>query len=949
MPYGYYRRRRRGYRRPYRFRYRRRWAARRQRYWSWRLRRPIYRWVRGTRRRRAFISRARRARIRKLRFLRWRNRWKYQRPVPIREFMPSVQVRCKIKGYGPLMYFNGKQLAWPFIDPQSYGYLGGGITFLDFTLNWLYMENLRKHNTWSRSNYGFEYGRFLGAKFVFYRHDNVSYIVKYFQGRQVTPQQTYMDIHPGILYGQKHRVIVAANDRVPFSRRFKRKRLRIRPPKNMTTEWYPLCYLGEHILVRLGATIADFLHPFQQCHSDETFFYYSVGYFTPDRRNLEKYKQSLEYNKCYTVTEINTWGPTWHTWGGPINIKLPYRGITGLCDKKYQELKCQTTESIPTCKPFQQSDTECTAPVGRESSSTCTEPYDSEYKPAYLISVRDRLYADSSHTVHAVIQDNKPMGQICCTTQTAELYSHMDYIYFGKLRAGIPYIDQFNSLKNSFSSHSSQYPLKQPDLMDNLRYQEDNQGFWPGRYNAQYDRGIGNCVYACYISHSDWANSSFKNMLNKNYGPGMGSKGHFSTIKCFQDMPYWLVFFGHNYKSFISYLNELYKDTVKNDSYGQLGFFAVGILLWPAEQVASGPFQQGYAPLKYVGYNAKYFLEKSKDKYWAATSNQPPTTPLGDVDYSAQVFVMLRDGRSTMYGSSLEGSLLTQPQTVYKAFFCKASVYSNPDDIASLGRSGPFIPYSGDKRFANICTNIFFKYIFYFKWGGYGRPPKQPLRDLKHDPSCDPEELPGARYKVRRDTSSQPVHPYEVSASAFHAPRDLGLDGILTNLALQRLTGFFPTTDILHGLRPSGRKTDNALFRAVGNLRRDYSVPTPTSETDSEGDPEEAARWRKEIFPFTEWLQPDQQALFEETPLSHAPRKRRSSDPSRGQDEIQGQQFWGPQPSRRRRRQLQQLLGIFESRQRDLHKLIKNMNKKKWLRRAVSTEHLECLSTFPGP
>ncbi|XBA84003.1 ORF1 [torque teno Delphinidae virus 44] len=956
MPYGAYRRRglyRRRY--PYygrRYRWRYRWRARRHRYYSWRHRRPRYRWVRGTR---ARFTRKKKIQIYKRRrreFLRWLRRYRYKTPKAIRVFNPPHIRTCVIKGHFPLLYFTGKQISWPFVDPLCYTYSGGGISFLDFTLNWLYLENKKLRNKWSTSNYGLDLGRFLKARFTLYRHPWVSYITKYFQGSALSPNQTYMDIHPAVTYLQRKRKIMASNERVPPKKQFKKKRIYIKSPKDMTQNWYKLTDLGEKILVRLGTAVTDFLNPYQTASDNSGNYYHSIGYHTPDRRTLRSYVREYNpINNKYSPRDINTWGKYWATWGGPVNIKLPYGENIDWCGKKFPELLASGvtyTDSITRqgykqdmWSAFIRSHTPIFTNPAEENTlknikefDKCTEHGEEDGKTYYSYNPQKRtpaFFVDQEAGDRDVSQFKcKFMSQICGCNHSASVITHDPnlarhgvHIRFCKLVAGLPFIDTFQSEEHSFSSHRT--GLINPENMwrDLDKTSVTTQGFWPGRYSSAYDTGIGNEVYGLWIPASMNRNTTYDDFAAGSGGPGTASHGEFATERFFQGVPYWLVFYGHSYKSFLRYLNRL-KPEIKLKSRYQQGFFAVAIRTWPAEPVQSGPFYQGYAPLRYAGSNAEYFSAAARPRWrlhWQMGTNCPPTDNCGNLDHKCWIFCLLRDGRKVMYGSSFEGSLLSRPWG--KDYFCTTAEWTSDDDIAVLGHSGPFLPNPVDKRISDSVVNLFGTYKFWFQFAGFQPPPRNPPEDVRQPCKVDqPVEAILARFRRSvTDNPTEPAHPAEVSRGDFLPWRDATPStGRIVRDAMERLTTPFPFSPVQPGLHPYGLPTDNKLFCAVSDHLRGTCPTPPGTQTQEEdaGPLLQENPWPEELRALWEQTQ----TRYETSVLSHTARSKRGPHPPGIEDEIPSRRRRHSQPSGHRHQQLSQRLGVLQPRVRLLRRLL---------------------------
>ncbi|XBA84048.1 ORF1 [torque teno Delphinidae virus 4] len=851
MPY-YTNRRRFGRRRRYR---RFRWGAlpwrRARRYW-WKRRRRRLQWVR----RKLRLLKRLRYRARRFRALRYRRKRKRLiGPYAVRYFIPPVRRNCTITGWLPLMYFNKNQITLPFYDPTSETFMGGGITMMDLTLNMLYDKYLLGQCRWSKSNYGFPFGRFRGGYVKLFRTNNFSYQFKYWQGHNITKNLTWMDLHPADLLLQKERRIVSCNMAIPYRKRHTTKKVKIPIPDSMSSEWYDSCDLGAHVICRLGASLIDFNQPFQNTQDPSGNYYVSVGFETPDRRTLVNYNGATQTDGIkYTTDALSLWPRSWVTWGGPINTWLPPGQRTWWCNNKYGEL-CTTDPPAPLGGPdFVNLPPECR-----------NKPQNG---PNYLI----RWYDVNSGLMPLV--SRKHMAYFCKTTEPPLPAGHERFPVdpdFDGFFKGIPSNNAMTPPLCSRSSHRSHTKNAMGDFSNLDRNGPRTQGFWPGRYSYIYDNGEGNVVFGCYIPSSGMSTSTYIKFSQGQCGPGTGSTGNFAVVEFFHGIPYYKVFFGHNYNSFLSYLNNLRQDIVLN-SLGHEGFFAIGCMMWPAYMVASGPFSLGYAPLRYAGKNREYFVsdldeKENWPKYWVADTNMPPITNKGRIDYKAKVFCLLRNGLDVMYGSSIEGSLLFRD----RSYFCGARTYPTYDDVQTLGRYGPYVQEYFPPEEKKKVINIPLKFKFRFQWGGYHYPghwlkSEDPRSECKQPPpTIFPDGgSPGRAHRRRRHVTSAgddaPQHPGEVWASHYEPRLHLSPGGSILPAVLQRLTGYHLST-ALGGLdhEKRGKPTGYELCSAYGAAKRARDLQTSESETEAES--------------------------YEETEPFHIPRRRRREMPS---EEAQG-------------------------------------------------------------
>lgn len=187
---------------PFRGRYRS-WAGRagsyRRRYHNrgnwWRKRRS-YR--RGTARRRRTVRRRR-------------------RKLVLRTNKPPRTMKCRIKGWWPLLY---AFVPWPGIDdssppaaqtlgiftsyPEGDNANGNGVAYGQFSLAVFYDEHEKKRNLWSASNCQFDLARYFGTKIVLWPHKDCDYIFHWDTeyGSTFAVEKKY--VHPAIMLNMKH-------------------------------------------------------------------------------------------------------------------------------------------------------------------------------------------------------------------------------------------------------------------------------------------------------------------------------------------------------------------------------------------------------------------------------------------------------------------------------------------------------------------------------------------------------------------------------------------------------------------------------------------------------------------------------------------------------------------------------------------------------------------------
>nr|UHK06175.1 MAG: ORF1 [Torque teno midi virus] len=237
------------------------WWNRRRKPWygRWRYkrykRRRTYRQPR--KRRYRFTTRRRRRRRRR----KYKVRRKRQK-ITLKQWQPDAIKKCKIKGYMLLVagaqgnqyrcYTNQRE---EYTIPRAPG--GGGFGVDVFSLEFLYNEWKAHKNIWTASNEYLDLCRFTGSTFTLFRHETTDFLFSY----DIQPpfdfgKYTYSDVHPlNQLLSRRHKVV--------FSRATKPQgkpyiRVKIRPPKLMSTKWYFQEDFAEQHLVKVMASAVNF-------------------------------------------------------------------------------------------------------------------------------------------------------------------------------------------------------------------------------------------------------------------------------------------------------------------------------------------------------------------------------------------------------------------------------------------------------------------------------------------------------------------------------------------------------------------------------------------------------------------------------------------------------------------------------------------------------------------
>ncbi|XBA83928.1 ORF1 [torque teno Delphinidae virus 52] len=815
---------------------RRRWGWRRYRRRPWFRRR--YRRVRKRRARRGRRGYRRRWHLRRRRLLRRGRRYR----IRLFQWSPAVRVNCYITGYGPLMWFTKRDMFKPFLDPPSGMYLGGGISCYYWTLELLWNELTMRRNRWSRSNYGFDYARFRWAKFWFYRNNIWSYCITWAQGDKADESLPWEDLHPSAQILKRNRVIMRSNSLLPYRKQYYNRKMFFRPPVDMTNQWYKMSDLATKTLVRICCTLMDFGHIWFHIPQSnvESFkgYYSSCGYKTPDVRSL--YKRSEKQ----FVTISGSWAgdlefvkdiyQLYRTWGGLYHINSPPSRRVLIGDR---------------------ADSTARRMFGIQAQVELFQVMRGQSEQAIVLPKAEQI---------AISRRAAGERQIAFVNKTCK----PGHINLQPSSEATAYLYESHTLLKGFETSDS-YAYDPDDLSTHTMFK---QFFWIGKYNPCWDSGYNNKVWGLWLPASrSAAQEAWDKFLNKQAGPppGLDDCANFHLVS--SNEPYYRVFYGHNYNSYLTYLNLKYPNIVPR-SFGHRGFFAVAITLPPGYPVHSGPFPEGYAPMVYQGYNWSYFsferhyphgpqYEKAENwlKWWPDGQSFPPLNDKAEIDHNCKVCCLLTDGRNVLYGQRLEGTFYN----VNSAKYASIQEDGTRDDIYYLGSCGPFCPkgWLDDWNQGDSSPNFYMKYKFKFQWGAdrwpgqyteirdpttFNDPSENPMpagfpdpdsyvppgspsrKGQSHHRPKDPRQFTGPHVRRRKrsrspDHAGGPVtddvgrtvfHPGEVSAMSLDPYRDLDKYGLIQPGAFKRLTqSSLHTIDRQYPVRRKiGTPEDNLLW-----------------------------------------------------------------------------------------------------------------------------------------
>lgn len=241
--------------------YRRRYYYRRN-WWNSYNRRNKYRRRRLTK----TFRRKRRPRWVRKRFYKKRFNRKLKK-IKVQSWQPHTIKRCHIKGYlllfeaGHGKFGNNFALYKESFNPERQPG-GGGWSLQQLTLGNLFQQNGYVMNHWTKSNLSLNLCRYYGVTLTLYRQPHIDYIFTYYTDE---PERAgkfwYPSFHPMQLILDNRRIIVPSLETKPLKRK-NYKRIRVRPPKLLKTDWYFQSHLANTPLIRFAAVACSLSHMF---------------------------------------------------------------------------------------------------------------------------------------------------------------------------------------------------------------------------------------------------------------------------------------------------------------------------------------------------------------------------------------------------------------------------------------------------------------------------------------------------------------------------------------------------------------------------------------------------------------------------------------------------------------------------------------------------------------
>nr|UGV42607.1 MAG: ORF1 [TTV-like mini virus] len=192
----------------------------------------------------------------------FKKRFKKLKYIKINQWQPQKIRKCKIQGYLELFETSFGRVSNNYVTtkesyiPEHYPG-GGGWSIQQLSLGNLYVQNLYCNNYWTRSNKGLNLCRYFGVNFYLYRQPNVDWIFTYNleEPLEIT-KYTYASYHPYKMLQYKKRIIIPSYETAPLKKR-KFYKIRIKPPKKLTNQWYFQNHLQNVPLVTFFACACD--------------------------------------------------------------------------------------------------------------------------------------------------------------------------------------------------------------------------------------------------------------------------------------------------------------------------------------------------------------------------------------------------------------------------------------------------------------------------------------------------------------------------------------------------------------------------------------------------------------------------------------------------------------------------------------------------------------------
>nr|UGV34595.1 MAG: ORF1 [TTV-like mini virus] len=269
------------------------WRANRYRKYQQRRRRRPY-WISRWRARRPFQRRRYRRKRNSYRKVKRRFRLKKAKKITVKQFQPYTIQKCKIIGYKCLFQGSTKNLPVNYIQyiystVPPYWPGGGGWSIMVFSLTSLFEDWEHLENIWTKSNLGLPLVKYRGCILKLYQSYDTDYVAVYDRcWPMIDTELTHPNAAPSRMLQNKHKIVIPSRKTNPRKKPY--KKIFIRPPSQMQTQWYfqrDICKLP---LFMLTTTAVDLLYPFANPHAmSNNITLYSLNPFTFQNLNFTDY------------------------------------------------------------------------------------------------------------------------------------------------------------------------------------------------------------------------------------------------------------------------------------------------------------------------------------------------------------------------------------------------------------------------------------------------------------------------------------------------------------------------------------------------------------------------------------------------------------------------------------------------------------------------------------
>lgn len=144
--------------------------------------------------------------------------------------------------------------------PQPKAPGGGGFGCEVITLEYLYSQYKAHNCIFTKSNHYLDLVRYTGCEIILYRHPYIDFVFTYsIQPPFNINQFTYPDIHPQNMLLRRHKKLVLSRATKPNGKLT--VKVKIKPPKMLSTRWFFQKEFSTVPLVQLQASACDFDYP----------------------------------------------------------------------------------------------------------------------------------------------------------------------------------------------------------------------------------------------------------------------------------------------------------------------------------------------------------------------------------------------------------------------------------------------------------------------------------------------------------------------------------------------------------------------------------------------------------------------------------------------------------------------------------------------------------------